>query len=141
MRGSAALLLVLAACSGAPGIPAEVAVQGPYAFEATQGGTAALYAVIVNGTDSAETLDSVVSQAGFVSLHTQAEANGMITMVPVERPTIPAHDSLVFAPGVRHLMLEGYLRDLVPGDSVDLTFWFARRGDVRTVAVVRPYGS
>lgn len=141
VRRSIALLLVLAACSGGPAIPAEVVVRDPYAFEAKQGGTAAAYVVIVNGTDSTETLDSIVSMAGFVSMHTQSESNGMVSMVPVERPTIPAHDSLVFSPGVRHLMLEGYLQDLVAGDSIDLTFWFAKRGDVRTVAVVRPYGS
>ena len=116
-------------------------VRDAFAFEAKQGGTAAAYVVIVNGTDSTETLDSIVSMTGFVSMHTQAESNGMISMVPVEHPTIPARDSLVFAPGVRQLMLEGYLHDLVAGDSVDLTFWFAKRGDVRTIAIVRPYGS
>lgn len=138
--GPAFLVLLLGGCGGAP-LPPEVVVREPFAFEAKQGGTAAAYAVIVNGTDSTETLDSIVSMTGFVSMHTQSESNGMVSMVPVEHPTIPAHDSLVFAPGVQHLMIEGYLHDLVPGDSVDLTFWFARRGDVRTVAVVRPYGS
>jgi copper(I)-binding protein len=135
-----ALAWTLAGCGGAE-IPAEMGVRDPYAFEAKLGGTGAIYAVVVNGTDSVETLDSIVSQTGFISMHTQTEANGLVSMVPVERPEIPAHDSLVFAPGVRHLMLEGQLRDLVPGDSIDLTFWFTRRGYVRTVAVVRPYGS
>jgi copper(I)-binding protein len=131
--------LAVVGCGGEALAP-EVVVRDAYAFEAKEGGTAAAYAVIVNGTDSTETLDSIVSMAGFVSMHTQTESNGMVSMVSIERPTIPAHDSLVFAPGVRHLMLEGYLHDLVPGDSIDLTFWFARRGDVRTIAVVRPYG-
>lgn len=116
-------------------------MRDPYAFEAKLGAPGALYAVIVNGTDSTETLDSITSQTGFVSMHTPTPVNGLITMVPIERPEIAPHDSLVFEPGARHLMIEGQLRDLVPGDSIDLAFWFARHGDVRTIAVVRRYGS
>jgi copper(I)-binding protein len=135
------LALALGGCSGAPKGPTDVVVRDPFAFEAKVGATGALYAVVVNGTDSAETLDSITSTVGFVSMHDQVPSNGMVTMVPIDRPVIAAHDSLVFEPGARHLMLEGQLRDLVAGDSVDLAFWFTRRGDVRVIAVVRPYGS
>ena len=138
--GPVVFALALLGCGPRPGTAKEVVVRGPYAFEAKLGGTGALYAVIVNGTDSSETLDSITSATGFISMHDQVSANGMVTMVPVERPAIAAHDSLVFEPGARHLMIEGQLRDLVPGDSIDLAFWFTRRGEIRIFAVVRPYG-
>lgn len=112
------------------------------AFEAKQGGTAAAYATIVNGTDSAEVLDSISSpRSRFVSAHAQKETNGFVTMTPLDHPSIAAHDSLVFTPGSDHLMLESLDRDLTSGDQLPLTFWFHRAGPIQASAIVRPYGS
>ena len=107
-RGVGVLLaLALGGCSGAPKGPTDVVVRDPFAFEAKVGATGALYAVVVNGTDSAETLDSITSTVGFVSMHDQVPSNGMVTMVPIDRPVIAAHAQVVlgFAAGDRWLVV------------------------------------
>jgi copper(I)-binding protein len=117
-------------------------VRDARAFEARKGGTAAAYVTIVNGTDSAEVLDSVTSTLSpALSLHDERESNGLVTMVPLEHPTIVAHDSLVLHPGGAHLMLEELSRDLKGGDQLPLTFWFHRAGPISATAKVTPYGS
>ena len=119
-----------------------VQVRDARAFEALQGGTGALYATIVNPTDSAEVLDSVTSPASpLISAHESRETNGIVTMVPLEHPRIAARDSLVFTPGAAHLMLEDLPHDLKSGESVVATFWLHRTGPIQVTAVVRPYGS
>lgn len=119
-----------------------VVVRDARAFEALKGGTGALYATIGNPTDSAERLDSVTSPASpLVSAHDSREANGIVTMIPMEHPLVPAHDSLVFTPGAAHLMLEELPHDLKAGDSVTATFWLRHAGPIRVTAIVRPYGS
>ena len=119
-----------------------VVVRDARAFEARQGATGAAYGTIINGSDSAEALDSVTSpRSRFVSAHAQRETNGYVTMTPLEHPSIAAHDSVVFSPGGDHLMLEALDRDLKAGDQVPLTFWFHRTGPIRVTATVTPYGS
>jgi copper(I)-binding protein len=132
---------VLAAVGSACRAPG-VEVRDVRAFEASRGGTGAFYATIVNATDSADQIDSLTSPASpVVSAHDSREVNGLVTMVPLEHPAIPAHDSLVFAPGGAHLMLEGLTRDLKSGDSLQVTLWLRRSGPRTVTAVVRPYGS
>lgn len=134
--------VVAAAISGCASRTAAVVVRDARAFEALKGGTGALYATIVNPTDSAERLDSVTSPASpAISAHDSRETNGIVTMVPMEHPSIPPRDSLVFTPGAAHLMLEELPHDLKAGDSVVATFWLHRTGPLRITAGVRPYGS
>jgi copper(I)-binding protein len=136
------LLLAGAVACGRAAAPAALVVRDARAFEAKQGGAGAAYGTIINGTDSAEVLDSVTSPVSrFVSAHAERETNGFVTMTPLDRPAIAAHDSLVFAPGGDHLMLESLERDLPPGDHLPLTFWFHRAGPISVSAKVTPYGS
>ena len=139
-RGAASLLFVTVCSACAHGHGVEV--RDARAFDALQGGTGALYATIVNPSDSAEQLDSVTSPVTpRVTAHDSREMNGMVSMVPLDHPVIPAHDSLVFTPGAAHLMLEDLPRDLKAGDTVMATFWLHRTGPVAVEAIVRPYGS
>lgn len=143
-RWTGLALLALVACAGkaSPVVVKELTVRDAYAFVAKAGGTAAAYAVIRNGTDSAEVLDSITSRAApSVTAHASSTTNGLVTMTPLERPAIAAGDSLVLQPGESHLMLEGVTRDLVAGDTLTLTFWFQRTGPRAVVATVREYGS
>ena len=112
------------------------------AFEAKHGSTAAAYFTLVNHSDSADVLDSVTTRvARFASLHGQKTENGFVTMTPIDRPTIAAHDSLVLQPGGAHLMLESVDRDLTAGHQLPLTLWLHRAGRIEASAIVRPYGS
>ena len=142
-RTAVAVLFVVAiGCARPSAPPNEVTVRGARAFEARVGATAAAYATIINGTDSADVLDSVTTRvARFTSLHAQREQGGFVTMTPLARPTIPPHDSLVLRPGGDHLMLEGVDRTLAAGDEVPLVFWFHHAGRIEVVANVSAYGS
>ena len=129
-------------CGGATRTPARVVVRDAFAVEAPSGGTAAGYAVIVNGTDSADVLDSISTPAArTATAHGTRQENGLVSMVPLEAPVIAAHDSLVFQPGGSHLMLEGLTGDLKDGERLVLVFWFRRAGRIAVDAMVRPYGS
>ncbi len=131
-----------AGCTSSAPAARGVTVREARAFEARVGATAAAYATIINGTDSADVLDSVTTRvARFTSLHAQREQGGFVTMTPLARPTIPPHDSLVLRPGGDHLMLEGVDRTLAAGDEVPLVFWFHHAGRIEVVANVSAYGS
>lgn len=135
-------LALVVGCAGPAGSADRVEIRDAFVFEAAAGGTAAAYAVIVNGTDSAEVLDSITSTAAqSTTAHATKEVNGLVSMIPLERPTIAAHDSLVFQPGASHLMLEGVGAELTSGAKVPLVFWFHRAGRMAVEASVRPYGS
>jgi periplasmic copper chaperone A len=143
-RRGAGLVLALMACgcTGSATPPATLMVRDARAFEARIGATAAAYATIVNGSDSADVVDSVTTLvARFASMHSQREQNGFVTMTPLDRPPIAARDSLVLTPGGDHLMLEGVDRELKAGDRVPLTFWFHRAGRIEVAAKVSAYGS
>jgi copper(I)-binding protein len=132
------LALIVVACAGDRGVK----VRDVRAFEALKGGTGAIYATLINPTDSAEQLDSVTSSASpVISAHDSREVDGIVSMVPMDHPTIPAGDSLVFTPGAAHLMLEDLPRDLKAGDSLAVTFWLRHAGARTIMVVVRPYGS
>lgn len=136
------LALLLVACTPPAPTSGRFEVRDPYAFEAPLGGTAAAYGVFVNGRDSALVVDSITSSASpAVSAHSTREENGLVSMVPIERLVIPAHDSVTFAPGGSHLMLERLTRDLKADDRTDLTFWIAGQLPVTFGVIVRPYGS
>lgn len=132
------VLLTMTACGG----PRSVEVRDLRAFEAIKGGTGALYATITNPTDSAERLDSVTTPAApHISAHDSREENGLVVMTELTDLTIGAHDSLVFAPGAAHLMLEELPAALTAGDSLAVTFWFHRAGPRQVTAQVRRYGA
>jgi copper(I)-binding protein len=136
-----ALGLVACAGKGTP-VVKDLIVRDAFAFEAKEGGTAAAYAVIVNGREAADVLDSVTSSAArFTSAHAQSESNGFVTMTPLERPTVATGDSLLFQPGGNHLMLEGVTRALVAGDTLTITYWFMNAGPRAVLTTVRAYGS
>ena len=137
-------VLLLAGCAGKEAVPPvkELVVRDAYAFEMKEGGTAAAYAVIVNGQERADVLDSVTSStARSTSAHAQTMSNGLVTMTPLERPAVAAGDSLVLQPGGNHLMLEGVSRTLVPGDTLTITYWFLHAGPRAVLTTVRAYGS
>ena len=143
-RRTLALVLLLGACVGkeAAAPVKELTVRDAYAFEAKEGGTAAAYAVVRNGQESADVLDSVTSGAArFTSAHGQSESNGFVTMTPLVRPPIASGDSLLFQPGGNHLMLEGVTRTLVPGDTLTITWWFQNAGPRAVLTTVRAFGS
>lgn len=134
------ILLLTTACSSAS-VPltvdrAEIRVAPVGAVAASA------YFVVRNNGAVADTLASVASSATtFVSLHESMDhGDGVMMMMPLKWVAIPPGDSVAFAPGGRHLMLEEMPTPLVIGDSVRLTFTFRSGRVLEVTAPVRPVG-
>jgi copper(I)-binding protein len=62
---------------------------------------------------------------------------GMMTMQPVESIEVPADGSVALEPGGYHVMLLDVKKELVPGDTIEVTLTFERAGEVTVTADVR----
>jgi copper(I)-binding protein len=119
-----------------------VTAAAAWARPAPAGGDGAAYLVVRNTTgDTAVLVGAATPAARAASLHESmtrgADAAAMIHMAPLPRAAVPPGDSLVFAPGGPHLMLEGLVRALAPGDRVPLVLRLASGDSVRATAEVR----
>lgn len=138
LAATAPLALALAACSsGSPAkAPApELSVSGAYIPLPSLPDMAAGYFVLRNDGDAAATLTGVTSpEAKAVSMH-QSTASTM-----VETPTvrIPAHGTVTFARGGRHLMLTGLSPAPKLGAHIQLKLRFADAAPVTVQATVQP---
>jgi len=139
-----ALLLLPGACG--PSGPGAVAagnleVHGAFAFAPPTETEAAGYFTVVNRGNAPDTLLTLTSPiAGGATLHGQVPDGGMVRMVHLDAPVIPARDSLVLAPGGAHLMLMTLNHLPRPGDTIAVTLTFARAGAVSVNLPVRAYG-
>jgi len=134
------LLMLTTACGAAEGPlavdRAEIRVAPVSAV------TASGYFVLHNTGTVADTLASVTTAAAdSVSFHESMDhGDGVMMMMPLEWIAIPAGDSVAFASGGRHLMLERFAKPLVIGDSVRLTFTFRSGRVLEVTAPVRLVG-
>lgn len=138
------MLLLPGACAPRePGVVAagNLEVHGAFAFAPPTESEAAGYFTVVNRGTVPDTLLALTSPiAGAAMLHGQVPDGGMVRMVHLDAPTIPARDSLVLAPGSAHLMLTTLDRLPRPGDTIAVTLTFARAGAVNVRLPVRAYG-
>jgi copper(I)-binding protein len=96
------------------------------------------YMTLTNQTSQALALDKVTSpNFGEVALHRTLRQNGMDSMQPVKSLVLPAHASVVLAPGGYHLMLMHPLKPLYDGDLVTLSLMFSDRSSLTIMAPVR----
>lgn len=101
----------------------------------------AAYFQIVNDGDDDATLVGVASPAHAVGvLHATRVRDGMAAMTRVEQVRVPARDSLAFAPGGYHVMLERPAAPIRAGARLTLTFRFADAGERRADCKVMPPG-
>lgn len=135
--------LFASACAGAerPAPPATFSVQDAWARAADSGMVTAVYFVLRNPEANAVTLTAASSPwAESVSLHMTHEMNGMVHMMALDSAPVPPGDSLAFAEGGRHLMVNGLRRRLAAGDSLPLSLVFSGGRSLEIRAAVRsPY--
>ncbi|NBC21884.1 MAG: copper chaperone PCu(A)C [Gammaproteobacteria bacterium] len=126
---SLAALVCLAGCQPGPGI----AVEDPWIRAVPPSASAtAGYFVLVNGSGNDLVLESVSAGGiGRTEIHETTMTGGVMRMRELDAVTIPARETLAFAPGGLHLML---FADPLPaaGSSVTLELRFAD-GTVLTV--------
>jgi len=135
------LLALLVGCAGSPLLDriehasasaGSLTVRMPWALQPFKDAPAPVYFRVINHGATTDTLDGVTSPvAGMAMLHGTSTAGAM---TPLPELAIPAGDSVVLRPGVRHVMLDSLHRTLVRGDSLLLTLHFRHAGSV-TVAV------
>jgi hypothetical protein len=96
------------------------------------------YLTLRNNGERACTLTSVSSpDYARASLHRSALQGTVSTMQPVQQIEVPAHQTLRFAPGGYHIMLEQPRRAIRPGDQVSITLHFADGGSLSASFEVR----
>lgn len=146
---------------------AEVTVSDVWARpveDLTAMDTSAIYMVIEGGDEADALLEASVPSdvAGTVELHETVAAEdgdmttttmmdgdmttttmggemggGMMSMQPVGSIEVPADGSVALEPGGYHVMLLDVKKELVPGDTIEVTLTFERAGEVTATAEVR----
>ena len=133
-----AFLLASACGPRAPASP-PIEVRDAWARAADSATVTAAYLTILNHETRAVTLSAASTPlAESVTLHETMDMNGMVHMMPLDSAqTIAAGDSLVLAPGAKHLMMTGLRRTLAGGDSLPLELRFSDGRVVHATAAVR----
>ena len=102
--------------------------------------TMAVYLVITNEGDVADTLTAVESPLATRALvHSEMTHDGMTMMVPLAVVPVPAHGVVRLAPAGMHIMMEGMRRRLAAGDTVPLVLVFRNAGRLAVRATVVRY--
>jgi periplasmic copper chaperone A len=98
----------------------------------------AVFMRIVNrGVASRGLVSGKSDAADVVELHSHTMDEGMMRMRRIERIEIPGQGAVSLEPGGLHLMLIGLKRDLVPGDTLDLTLYLDDGTDLEVKVPVR----
>lgn len=119
----------------ASGTLGALRVAGAYIPQQASPDVAAAYLTVTNTGDSDDALTGATTPAApMVTLHDTVGDGGAERMVPLSGVTVPAHQSVEFRVGHRHLMLMNPPSLLRPGQSVPMTLHFATAGDL-TLAV------
>ena len=132
-----ALAIALAATPSLAG-PLTVTVARAWVRPAPVGGATAGYFTLVNRAGLPDRLTGAASPAGSrVSLHESRMIGAMSAMRPLAGVGVPGRGPVVFAPGGKHLMIEGLRRPLRLGDTVPITLRLERAGAINARFQVR----
>ncbi len=86
------------------------------------GDPAAAYFTASNGGDKPSRIASIeIAGAGMVMMHDTVTEGGKTGMAMLDSVEVPAHGSVTFAPGAKHVMVEGLSEQVKPGGKVALT--------------------
>ena len=125
--------LLLAGCNNK-----ELQVQDAWSRPGAAGGTGAIYFIIDNPSEFADTLLGVTSDAAeTVEMHLSQMENDVMTMVPQRTVPVAALSTVKFEPGGLHIMLINLKKDLKAGDSFSATLSFDKAGPVTIKITVK----
>lgn len=131
------LCLLLLSCGQRGG----VTVTDSWA-EAGGGPNAAIYMIIRNDGNTADTLQSVASAAcGSAEIHiTSMDSQGVMRMAPLpgNNLLVPARSETALQVGGLHIMCLNKTDAFVPGATISLTLRFVGAGELITTVPVRP---
>ena len=111
-------------------VPATIEITDSWARPASSGMMSAAYFNIKNGTADADTLLSIESDVtDDTQIHESYHAEGgLMGMRAVGLVPVPAGATVEFKQGGLHVMIIQPRKDLVAGDSLALTLYFALSG-------------
>lgn len=131
-----AMGLIVTACGGDGD---AVSVTDVWA-RTTEGPNGAVYLTIEAGSDDVTLTGVAVTTdvAAMAQIHRSAMgSDGSMSMEPAGDVTIPAGESVEFAPGGLHVMLMGLAGPLEVGDSFEVTLSFGSGVEVTGIVEVR----
>lgn len=134
------LILLLTACATAQS--AELTVRDVWGRPSPQGApAAAFYMTIVNDSEQQDVLLRASSDfCDAIEIHrTVVDEEGVMRMTPLEdgQLPIPAHESVLLAPGGLHIMCVGLPQTLVEGQQASLVLEFEVAGVQEVAAQIR----
>jgi hypothetical protein len=133
------LLCATPAYAGNSAAPADISVSEAWIRWLPGNLPAGGYLILRNDGARACTLTSVSSpDYAHASLHRTGLQGAVSSMQPVQQIAVPAHQTLRFAPGGYHIMLEQAQRPIRPGDRVDIVLHFADGAALPASFEVRP---
>mgnify|MGYP001047132558 CR=1 FL=1 len=132
--GFALLALVLSACG-----QKTLSVEDAWARPGITGGTSAVYFVINNPTEAADTLLSASAPVSpNAEMHkSQMDENGAMEMQMQASVPVPARSQVEFQPGGLHVMLINLPQDLKAGETISLTLTFQNAGAIELSVPVK----
>lgn len=131
LTGAFFVVVGVAGCASSPGLEVTEARIGQ-----PTGPNAALYLTVTSGGAEDALVAASTEAATRVELHESSmDADGTMTMHPVESFPVPSSGALTLEPGGLHLMLVEVER-LEVGDTVDVRLEFAGAGTVIVTAEV-----
>lgn len=135
-----AAALGLAACSGgAKNAPPKITLENAWVRPPAGGrDIGAAYLTIRNNGGPDRLVGASSPLAKKMQMHISKMDGDMMTMREEKSVDLPAHFTLIYLPGGRHLMMFGVKAGLKVGDKVPLTLHFERAGDISTIAQVGP---
>lgn len=130
-------VLLVAGCSGGKeaAIPKTTAqglqvVEPRMVMPIVKGSPGAVYFNLVNDSDQPQKVLSIdVAGADMAMAHDTIDKGGHSTMTMAQNVVVPAHGTMAFAPGGRHVMVTGIKSELKAGVNTVLRINFAN-GDV-----------
>jgi len=138
LMGAAALALV--ACHKEAPAPQEAAsataaapetkpglslTGGRLVLPAVKGNPGAAYFTLANGSDKPVAIAAIeVAGAGMAMLHETRQMDGHSSMMNMSTPELKPGESVVFAPGGKHVMVDDVPEGLKPGATIELTITF-----------------
>ena len=98
----------------------------------------AVYLTLINhGHQSDQLVGVATPMAEHTEIHLHSMEDGMMKMRKVDSVDLPPHETVVFAPGGKHIMLIGLVQTLKEGESFPLTVHLKEAGYISVEAVVK----
>jgi periplasmic copper chaperone A len=116
----------------------QLLTSGAWARAADSGAATAVYFMLENRGDTADTLRAARSAAAEeTGLHISTQRDGMMHMTEIPALPVPPGDSVAFRPLGAHVMLMRLHHPLRDGDSVTVTLEFGSGRSLEVRAGVR----